>query len=237
VDRVHIWDCALDGSTADNLKRICDGLHGNRRLRHLNIHLQHDGAAAMERDTVARAVDGTSSLTELEIGGAHWTDAAIRALWLRLRTNDRLEHFHVASVDRRHRGTFADRMLDTLSRYNWTLRFVSVDGFVSSRVQELLTDNATIRILVDALEDRGYRIADVTVWPRIMGRLSSKPTPLYRFLRRGGNVDAWSGPVVARPGPRPRGRRSHPTGDVTNRWDSDRRARGGHFGQGSALRL
>jgi hypothetical protein len=37
VDRVHIWDCALDCSTADNLKRICDGLQGNRRLRHLNI--------------------------------------------------------------------------------------------------------------------------------------------------------------------------------------------------------
>jgi phage terminase large subunit-like protein len=153
----------------------------------------------MERDTVARAVDGTSSLTELEIGGAHWTNDAIRALWFRLRTNGRLAHFHAAGIDRRHRGTFADLMLDTLSRYNWTLRFVSVDGFVSSRVQELLTDNATIRILVDAVEDRGYRVADVTPSPR--GELG-------RVVRPCGGASGDPAPAAVE------------SIDVTNRWES-----------------
>jgi hypothetical protein len=153
----------------------------------------------VKSDTIRQAVDATSPLRRLSILDVDWTEEGVVSLWSQLRTNESLELLHIDDIDEDEcSAVFNERMRETLATFNWMLH--DVRGYENDLpVHDLLEQNARIRKVVSVLEGRNYGVDQVALWPTVMGRVSSKPTLLFRLLRRG-DSDAWSALVLSRLG-------------------------------------
>jgi hypothetical protein len=158
-----------------------------KTLRVLNIN-----AKEVHEDTLGDAAAASSPLTELSVSGS-FTFESVATIARQLRTNTTLTGLELLS------GADPDptfwplaKMLDT---YNFTLVWVSLArGRAGSdmvrTISDLLRRNRRIRTtILEHLPSRGYCMAPAGLWPTALGRISSFPTLLYRFLRAG-SVDS-----------------------------------------------
>jgi hypothetical protein len=184
---LYLQRCGLD---ADGWRLVCEGAAASRRLELLD--LKDD--IVLPSGTVAAALDGGSALTHLHVAPRMWSRRAFVELVEALRANTALEEVSLAQ-----KGGFmpaqAGLALDVLRTSNFTLQNVHLvprkDGTGSHEgpIGALLRRNAGVRRAVEHLGATGYRVSRRAAWPLALRHLSTIPTLLYRFVRRG-NVDA-----------------------------------------------
>jgi hypothetical protein len=133
----------------------------------------------------------------LRISAKRWTDEGRASLARQLRTNTALEKLHVLyRASSSSASSRADRpWVDLLESYNFTLvrlteqygeGIVTIPGTSSRPVGgavPLLRRNQQIRRALQQLPH--YRVTPPALVPAVLDMVSTLPTLLYRFLRRG----------------------------------------------------
>jgi hypothetical protein len=122
-------------------------------------------------------------LAELLVKNDRWTEDAIASFWTRLRTNQRLLELWI-NVDADQCGRFVALARDTIAKYNWTLDRFRPNWGQADCLGSLFNENKLVREAVAALKGKEYSVEPLAIWPDILGLMASKPTLLYRFLRR-----------------------------------------------------
>jgi hypothetical protein len=81
-------------------------------------------------------------------------------------------------------GRFVAMMRDTIAKLNWTLDRFRLNWDRSDCLGSQFNENELVREAVAARKDKEHRVEQMAVWSDVLGLVSSKPAPLYRFLRR-----------------------------------------------------
>jgi hypothetical protein len=187
VRELSLRRCGLD---ADGWRLVCEGAAANRHLEHLVLK---DDVVLPPGSAVA-ALGPESTLSKLRAAPRLWTRRAFVELVEALRVNTAL---HEISLSQKggFKPAHADLVLNLLRTYNFTLRNVYLvprkDGTGSHEgpIGALLRRNAGVRRAVEHLGASDYRVPRRAAWPLALQEVSTIPTLLYRFVRRG-NVDA-----------------------------------------------
>jgi hypothetical protein len=103
-------------------------------------------------------------------------------------------------------GRFVAMMRDTIAKLNWTLDRFRLNWDRSDCLGSQFNENELVREAVAARKDKEHRVEQMAIWSDVSGLVSSKPAPLYRFLRRK-NCDSLAAPLRWRwmPGAKPSG--------------------------------
>jgi hypothetical protein len=161
-----------DRILASEFKLICDALTTNKNLRSLEMY--STGYEARRNATQFSLDDFLGAMEAL-------------------RTNSTLEEMNLivpygTSMEMRDLTHWVPHVENLLLRYNYTLH--RLRGFDRHpRIEERLRENVRVREAVAGLQRTRYRLGPRAAWPDALGRVSSKPDLVYKFLRVG-NCDA-----------------------------------------------
>jgi hypothetical protein len=212
LQAVDIVGCDLD---AHHYHRLFEGLAANVHIKELNVSvddLRDDAITYLPR--LLAHPESKSNARVLDLSYMRFTSAGIRTLARALTTNTNLEELTVFPVDdSSYPYEWFRAFEDVLLRFNYTLRRLQIlrdadrttnDAVAGSvrwrqqqRLDDLLACNVGVRHAHEALCQTGYRtVAPPRTWPLALERIASKPSLLYRFVRRG-NVSDWCNVVVS----------------------------------------
>jgi hypothetical protein len=201
--------CDLD---AQHCHQLFEGLAANVHIKGLNLSggdLQDDTIANLPR--LLAHPESVSNLRELNLSDMRFTSAGIRTLTRALKTNTTVVVLTVFPMDASSYpyGWFQP-FEEVVLRFNWTLRCISILGDPTrndaapgsvrwqqqGRINNLLARNFRVRQAHEALCETNYRVTEPRLWPTALERVASKPSLLYRFVRRG-NLPDWCRGVVS----------------------------------------
>lgn len=176
IEEVHLLGCHLDATACHD---IVTSLDGNTALRELRIQGGNDGTTL---DSMSVAAICRSGLRDLRLWDVRLTASVVHELAHGLRGNDALESLTLATTEHR----FALEPFEELLRhYNVALRTIEFDESTPESLRSLLLVNERVRAVHTHLQLRHYRVADLSLWPYILAKLSSKPNLVFRLVRNG----------------------------------------------------
>jgi hypothetical protein len=194
--QLRLWHCGIG---SEGLLLVCEGVGANEHIEGLNY--RDDGV--VPSGAVVPAVAPTSTLKYFIVKARSWSREAFAELVWALRVNVHLKDLYLGQD-----GEFPDAHLvhDLLRTYNFTLPTLCLDttrlgpDMVASRppayqdrvpIGSLLRRNQRVRGVVDELEAADYRLPPRPLWPLALQEISTFPTLLYRFVRKG-NLAEWA---------------------------------------------
>jgi hypothetical protein len=200
--------CDLD---AQQCHQLFEGVAANVHIRELNLSgddLQDGAITNLPRLLAHR--ESVSNLRELNLSDMRFTSAGIRTLARALKTNATLQVLTVFPMDdNSYPYEWFQPFEEVVLRFNWTLRRIMILGDPSRndaaagsvrwqqqyRINSLLARNARVRQTHEALCRANFRVVEPRLWPMVLDRVASKPSLLYRLVRRG-NLYDWCSVVV-----------------------------------------
>lgn len=192
--------------------QLFESLAANVHIKELNLSgddLPDDAISNIPR--LLAHPESVSRLRVLNVSDMRFTSAGIRTLARALKTNTMLEELTVCPRDdTSYPYEWFRAFEDVLLRFNYTLRVIKIvrdtdrsdpaSGSIRSQQQRRLNNelarNAVVRQAHEALCRTSYRIVEPRAWPIVLERVASKPSLLYRFVRRG-NLPDWCNVVVS----------------------------------------
>lgn len=170
---------------------LCDALPTNTHLHTLQIYFT---GFDVRPSTFRNALGASSPLRRFDSGTSpkQWSLESFLAAMEALRTNTTLKDVnltgpvthHVPGLGAFELTPFLPYVETLLLRHNYTLR--RIDGFDQTwPIRERLRENARVREAVSGLQQTQFRLSPRASWPDALGRISSKPALVYKFLREG----------------------------------------------------
>jgi hypothetical protein len=175
------------GVLASECQRVCDGLPTNTHLRTLSIS---STGLDVRPSTFRNAFGATSPLTTFCCGTPpqQWSLDSFLAAMEALRTNATLEDLNLVGFAMPDLTDLVPHVDHLLHRHNYTLRQIRCfdrDPLIQKRLRE----NDRVREAVAGLRRSQFRLEPRAGWPDALGRISSKPALVYKFLREGNCSD------------------------------------------------
>jgi hypothetical protein len=176
-----------DAMDADACEFICRAVPRNTHLRDLWIRVKE-----IFPDTLGSVVASSSLRNLLVFVDKGFPDEILAEIAQQLRTNTTLQGLYLCTSSNSlpaYRSESSRLFRGALEFYNYTLLTFHLDRgrhvVKDAGVRQLLERNGTIQRALEQLEPVSYRVAPTSLWPRAFEVVSTLPTLLYRFLRRG----------------------------------------------------
>jgi hypothetical protein len=184
IEHLFLYACDIDSA---GCQALFEALNGNTHLRTLSLISNRISAVSL---SAVRAL-GNSNLRRLDLDDNPLTDESVLTLAEGLRTNFTLEELHVDGDI----GLLSEAFGDLLTSFNFTLRTLHINNSTLPAIDELLRVNEHVRNAHNNLLRVNYHVEHLSLWPRVLDRISSKPFLLYQFVRLG-NLDMFANHVV-----------------------------------------